>query len=119
MPVDLHSEVCIASTYSEGFNHPLASGVRRRADDILVAHRHLPFHTVVRVTRLDTGKSLEARVEDRGPFVRGRCIDLSRGAARQLGFSGVVRVRVDVVYEHQEHTSDGTHPEKPKTERSR
>jgi rare lipoprotein A len=63
------------------------------------AHRTLPFGTKVRVTRLSNGKSIVVRINDRGPFVAGRIIDLSRRGAQELGFlrDGVVRVRVEVV----------------------
>jgi rare lipoprotein A len=61
------------------------------------AHRTLPFGTRVRVTNESTGRSVVVRINDRGPFVRGRVIDLTPAAARQLGFSGLARVRLDVV----------------------
>jgi rare lipoprotein A len=62
------------------------------------AHRTLAFGTVVRVTAVETGHEVEVVINDRGPFVRGRIIDLSFGAARELGIveQGVARVRVEV-----------------------
>ena len=62
-------------------------------------HRHLPFGTHVRVTRLHTGTPIVVRVNDRGPFITGRIIDLSRAAAARLGMlgKGIVRVRIEVV----------------------
>ena len=61
------------------------------------AHRTLPFGTMVRVTNRNSGRSVVVRINDRGPFVRGRIIDLTPAAARALGFSGLATVSVDVV----------------------
>jgi rare lipoprotein A len=63
------------------------------------AHKTLPFGTMVRVTNLETGRSTVVRINDRGPFVAGRVIDLSRAAAAAIGMtgSGVARVRVEVI----------------------
>lgn len=61
------------------------------------AHRTLPFGTMVRVTHRKTGKSVVVRINDRGPFVRGRVIDLTPAAARELGFSGLAPVTLSVV----------------------
>ena len=61
------------------------------------AHPWLPFGTVVTVTNLATGKSIDVVINDRGPFVRGRVIDLTPAGARALGFSGLANVSVDVV----------------------
>jgi rare lipoprotein A len=58
------------------------------------AHRTRPFGTVIVVTSQETGRSVTVRVNDRGPFVRGRCVDLSYGAARALGMGGTARVSV-------------------------
>ena len=67
--------------------------------DLTAAHTSLPFGTYVMVTNLENGKSVQVRINDRGPFVRGRIIDLSYAAARVLGMvgQGVVRVRVEVL----------------------
>jgi rare lipoprotein A len=63
------------------------------------AHRKLPFGSVVRVTNMRNGKAVKVRINDRGPFVRGRVIDVSRGAAKKIGMlkSGVVPVRLKVI----------------------
>lgn len=63
------------------------------------AHRTLPFGTRLRVTDVDTGRSVTVRVNDRGPFVRGRVVDVSASAAETLGITGkgVAKVKVDVV----------------------
>ena len=61
------------------------------------AHRTLPFGTMVRVTNRRSGRSVVVRINDRGPFVRGRVIDITTAAARVLGFSGVAPVTLAVV----------------------
>jgi rare lipoprotein A len=66
---------------------------------LTAAHRTLPFGTRLRVTDVDTGRSVTVRVNDRGPFVRGRVVDVSASAAETLGITGkgVAKVKVDVV----------------------
>lgn len=61
------------------------------------AHRTLPFGTMVRVTHRKSGKSVVVRINDRGPFIRGRVIDLTPAAARALGFNGLAPVHLAVV----------------------
>ena len=61
------------------------------------AHRTLPFGTLVRVTHQRSGRSVVVRITDRGPFVRGRVIDVMPAAARALGFSGLAPVTLDVI----------------------
>jgi rare lipoprotein A len=61
------------------------------------AHRTLPFGTLVRVTYQRSGRSVVVRINDRGPFVRGRVIDVTPAAARALGFSGLAPVTLDVI----------------------
>jgi rare lipoprotein A len=72
----------------------LASWYRCRGG---VAMRRVPFGTMVRVTNLHNGRSITARVTDRGPFIRGRIIDLCHEQAGALGIDGVGRVRVDTI----------------------
>lgn len=84
----------IASVYSEGRT---ASGETVRASSMTAAHRTLPFGTLVRVTNRRSGRSVVVRINDRGPFVRGRVIDVTPAAARVLGFSGLAPVTLDVV----------------------
>ena len=69
------------------------------ANLLAAAHRSLPFGTRVRVDNLKNGRSVVVRINDRGPFVRGRVIDLTRGAAQQIGMigSGTTSVRITVV----------------------
>lgn len=77
----------------------MASGGRFNPEGMTAAHRSLPFGTRVRVTHLGNGRSVTVRINDRGPFVAGRIIDLSRGAAKVIGMTaqGVARVMVEVL----------------------
>lgn len=89
-----------ASYYGQQFAGELtASGEIFDPDELTAAHRFLPFGTRVRVTNLENGQEITVRITDRGPFVEGRIIDVSRRAAEKLGMveEGVVRVRVEVV----------------------
>ncbi|MEJ1160437.1 septal ring lytic transglycosylase RlpA family protein [Prosthecomicrobium sp. N25] len=96
----LADTVGVASFYG-GSHHggPTASGERFNQNAMTAAHRTYPMGTRVKVTNLSNGKAVLLRINDRGPFVRGRIIDVSRGAAAQLGFigSGVAKVRVERV----------------------
>lgn len=81
-----YDEVGIASWYGPGFHGKLtANGEVYDMYEISAAHKTLPFGTVVRVVDLETGRSVVVRINDRGPFVEGRIIDLSKGAAQKLG----------------------------------
>lgn len=82
-----------------------ASGEVFRPDGLTAAHRTLPLGTTVKVTNLSNGKAVILRINDRGPFVRGRMIDVSHGAARVLGFAsaGTARVKIERL-ERQEGT---------------
>jgi rare lipoprotein A len=73
-----------------------ASGERMNPAAMTAAHRSLPFGTRIRVTNQRNGKSVVVRINDRGPFVRGRMLDLSRGAARQIGMIGAGHAAVCV-----------------------
>jgi rare lipoprotein A len=90
----------LASWYGPGFHgRRTANGERFNQYDLTAAHRTLPFNTRVRVTNLQNGQSIVVRINDRGPFIRGRIIDLSRAAARLLGMyrQGVVQVKVEIL----------------------
>ncbi len=90
----------LASWYGDPHHgRPTASGEMFDKTKPTAAHRALPFGTRVAVTNLDNGRTVEVRVNDRGPFVNGRLIDLSEAAARNLGGigAGLMRVRVRVV----------------------
>ncbi len=95
-----YDETGIASWYGPGFyGRPTANGEIFDAESLTAAHRTLPLPVNVRVTNLENGESLILRVNDRGPFAKGRIIDVSERAARLLGFygAGVTRVRVTYV----------------------
>jgi rare lipoprotein A len=89
--------VGLASFYTEGSH--TASGERLNPAELTAAHPSLPFGTRLRVTSLDTGRSVVVRVNDRGPFVKGRSVDVSYSAAERLGMTerGVAKVKVEVV----------------------
>lgn len=89
-----------ASFYGSEFHgRRTASGERYDEDDLCAAHRTLPFGTRVRLTNLKNGRTVVVTITDRGPFRRGRIVDVSKRAARELGFlrAGVARVRLEVL----------------------
>jgi len=93
-------EVGIASWYGPGFDgNYTANGEIYDMNGISAAHKTLPFGTIVRVVDLETGKSVVVRINDRGPFIEGRIIDLSKGAAEKLGIidKGIARVGLRIV----------------------
>jgi rare lipoprotein A len=93
-----YSETGIASWYGPNFHGKrTANGEVFDRNLLTAAHRTLPMPSAVRVTNLDNGRSVIVRVNDRGPFARGRIIDLSEAAAEQLGYrnNGVAKVRVE------------------------
>ena len=94
-----YDRVGYATWYGPESGDQTANGERFRPDGITAAHTTLPLPTYVEVTALDTGRRIVVRINDRGPFARGRLIDLSRGAADELGVraQGVAPVRVRVV----------------------
>jgi rare lipoprotein A len=87
----------IASIYGHESGSRTASGARLRVGELTAAHRTLPFGTRVKVTNRRNGQTVIVRINDRGPFVRGRVIDVTPAAARALGFSGLTRVSLAVV----------------------
>jgi rare lipoprotein A len=94
------TEVGIASYYADAHQGRLtANGERFDMHALTAAHRTLPFGTRVEVTNLENGRSVEVRINDRGPYVEGRVIDLTQAAARELGFlgRGTTRVRLKVL----------------------
>lgn len=97
-----YDETGIASWYGDEFAGKLtANGEIFDPEVVSAAHKTLPMPSAVRVTNLDNGRSLVIRINDRGPFVTGRIIDLSREAARLIGFKekGIARVRVQILAE--------------------
>lgn len=90
----------VASYYSTGFNgKKTASGETFNKDAFTAAHRQFPFGTLLRVTNLSNKESVEVTVNDRGPFEKGRIIDLSEAAARAIGMirTGTAEVRIQVL----------------------
>jgi rare lipoprotein A len=88
-----------ASYYSKGANrHLTASGERHYSDSMVCAHKSYPFGTLLKVTNLRNGEEVIVKVNDRGPFVKGRIVDLSYGAAKKIGIisAGIVEVKVEV-----------------------
>ena len=95
-----YMETGIASWYGPQFHGKLtANGEIFDMNEISAAHRTLPLPSVVRVTNMDNGRSIKVRVNDRGPFARGRIIDMSRRGAQLLGFqrAGTAAVRVEIL----------------------
>jgi rare lipoprotein A len=90
-----------AETRRQKGGHMTANGEAFDPNGLSAAHKHLPLPVHVRVTNLENRRSIIVRVNDRGPFIEGRIIDLSAGAARRLGYynRGTVRVLVEVVEE--------------------
>ena len=87
----------IASVYDYGRT---ANGEHVSSGALTAAHRTLPFGTMVRVTNNSNGRSVVVRINDRGPFVKGRVIDLTPAGAHALGFDGLANVSLDVVSGH-------------------
>lgn len=90
----------VASWYGNRFlGRTTSSGQVYRSSDMIAAHRALPFGTQLRVTNLNNGRQVTVKVQDRGPFIRGRILDLSQRAAQVLGMmgTGVARVKVEVL----------------------
>jgi len=95
-----YTETGIASYYADKHqNRKTANGETYRHDLKTAAHKELPFGSVVEVTNLANGKSVVVAINDRGPFVRGRIIDLSKSAFSSIGSlsSGLLDVRIEVV----------------------
>jgi rare lipoprotein A len=104
------TETGTASWYGKAHHGQLtASGERFDMHALTAAHRTLPFGTIVRVTNLEGGTSVNVRINDRGPFRRDRIIDLSYEAARKLGFvaRGTARVEITVVGREAPATVNG------------
>ena len=96
----LKSIVGEASYYAHKFHgRKTANGETFNMNDLTAAHKTLPFGTIVRVTNLGNNRSVQVRINDRGPFVRNRIIDLSLAAAKEIDMlkSGTAKVRIDVI----------------------
>jgi rare lipoprotein A len=90
-----HAQSGIASVYSTKEGTRTASGVTLNDNALTAAHKSLPFGSKVRVTNRKNGKSVVVTITDRGPFVRGRVIDVTPAAARALGFNGLASVTLN------------------------
>jgi rare lipoprotein A len=111
-------EYGLASFYSDKFHgKPTASGELYDMNKYTCAHKTHPYGSVLKVTRLDNKKSVTVRVNDRGPYISGRVVDLSRKAAQRLDLvgEGTARVKVEVVERMDPSTSVAETTEKPKT----
>jgi rare lipoprotein A len=87
------SEKGIASVYS---GEKTANGEHAHASALTAAHKTLPFGTKVKVTNVSTGQSVVVRINDRGPYIKGRIIDLTPAGARAIGSSGLALVQLSV-----------------------
>ena len=99
LAASLNGQTGIASVYGNGDGHAwskTANGGRMNPGALTAAHRTLPFGTRVNVVNKRNGKSVVVRISDRGPFVRGRIIDLTPAAARALGMSGLAPVTLSM-----------------------
>jgi rare lipoprotein A len=95
---NIHTETGYASYYSDKFEgKKTASGETFHQSAFTAAHKHLPFGTQVKVTNMSNQKSVIVRINDRGPFVKGRIIDLSKQAAKNLDMlrNGVAKVKIE------------------------
>jgi rare lipoprotein A len=95
-PASAADQSGVASIYSTESGSGTASGQKLNPGALTAAHRSLPFGTKVRVTNKNNGRSVVVTINDRGPFVRGRVIDVTPAAARALGFSGLTQVTLNV-----------------------
>jgi rare lipoprotein A len=86
----------VASVYSAKSGPRAANGERVTSSALTAAHRTLPFGTMIRVTNTRNGRSVVVRINDRGPFVRGRIVDLTPMGARALAFKGTAHVTIEV-----------------------
>jgi rare lipoprotein A len=97
-PSPAYQQVGLASYYARSLDgRQTASGEIYNENALTAAHPQLPFGTRLRVTHVQSGRTVDIRVNDRGPFAKGRIIDLSYAAARELGMlkAGVVRVKIE------------------------
>jgi peptidoglycan lytic transglycosylase len=96
--IPVHAEDCVASVYAVGDasqrGTKTASGIPLDDNTMTAAHKSLPFGSKVKVTNKKSGDAVTVTITDRGPYVKGRCIDLSKAGASALGFAGLVPVSV-------------------------
>src|SRR5262245_41361093 len=98
LDIPVRAEDCFASVYAMGASSQpgtkTASGVRLNGNAMTAAHKSLPFGSKVKVTNKKNGHAVTVTITDRGPYVKGRCIDLSKAGAGALGFAGLAPVSV-------------------------
>jgi rare lipoprotein A len=96
--IPVRAEDCVASEYAVGDSSQLgtktASGIPLNDNVMTAAHKSLPFGSKFKVTNKKNGHAVTVTITDRGPYVKGRCIDLSKEGARALGFAGLAPVSV-------------------------
>lgn len=112
-PQPAATEYGIASFYHAnwlGIGEQTASGERFRQYEMTAAHKTLPFGTFVRVTNLRNNRATIARITDRGPYVRGRIVDLSKTGAADVGIidAGVAQVKLEVLIPHRVRLATST-----------
>lgn len=92
------SHVCTASWYGGKFQgRKTASGKIFNTNALMAAHKTLPFGTKIRVTNIENKKAVIVSVLDRGPYIRNRCLDLSRAAKNKLDMDGIAMVKLDIL----------------------
>ena len=98
LDIPVRAEDCVASVYAVGGSSQrgtkTASGIPLNDNDMTAAHKSLPFGSKVKVTNQKNGHAVTVTITDRGPYVKGRCIDLSKAGAGALGFAGLTPVSV-------------------------
>jgi rare lipoprotein A len=96
--IPVHAEDCVASVYAVGDRSQrgtkTASGIPLDDNAMTAAHKSLPFGSKVKVTNKKSGDAVTVTITDRGPYAKGRCIDLSKAGASALGFAGLIPVSV-------------------------
>ena len=96
--IPVHAEDCVASVYAVGESSQrgtkTASGIPLDDNAMTAAHKSLPFGSKVKVTNKKNGHAVTVTITDRGPHVKGRCVDLSKAGAGALGFAGLAPVSV-------------------------
>lgn len=92
-----HARECGIASWYAYTGHRTASGEPYTGSSMTAAHKRLPFGTRVRVTVASTGSHVDVKINDRGPYVRGRIIDLSSAARRALGMGGTAAVCLDIL----------------------
>lgn len=99
----------VASWYGPGFQgRKTANGERFNTNELTAAHKTLPFNTLVKVTNLSNGVSTVVRINDRGPFIRGRIIDLSNAAKNEIQMGGLASVKLELYDPTEEEAEDET-----------